>query len=151
MPRGLLNTLFILFNNPSSYNLDLIDWSIFRPRFHQPHPLHNPQPTLHPPKNCMLSIQPGRWGQSNEELTPVRVLPTVRHAQDPRPGMLQSRIDLIFELFSVDGSAAAAGTGRVAGLEHEVWDYAVEDDVVVVAALGEGGEVVAGLKEGKSV
>ena len=65
--------------------------------------------------------------------------------------MLQSRIDLIFELFAVDGSAAAAGTGRVAGLEHEVWDYAVEDDVVVVAALGEGGEVVAGLKKGKSV
>ena len=61
--------------------------------------------------------------------------------------MLQRRIDLVFELFAVDGSAAAAGAGGVAGLQHEVWDYAVEDDVVVVAALGEGGEVVAGLED----
>ena len=59
--------------------------------------------------------------------------------------MLQSRIDLIFELVVVDRSAAATGTGRIAGLEHEIWDYAVEDDVVVVPALGEGREVVAGL------
>ena len=65
--------------------------------------------------------------------------------------MLQSRIDLIFKLFAVDGSAAAAGAGRVAGLEHEVWDDAVEDDVVVVAAFSEGGEVGAGLEEGRLV
>ena len=65
--------------------------------------------------------------------------------------MLQSRIYLIFEFFAVDGSATAAGAGRVAGLEHEVWDYAVEDDVVVVAALGEGGEVGAGLENSRSV
>ena len=62
--------------------------------------------------------------------------------------MLQARIDLIFKLFTVDGSAAAAGAGRIAGLQHEVWNYAVEDDVVVVAALGEGGEVGAGLENG---
>ncbi len=61
--------------------------------------------------------------------------------------MLQARIDLIFELFTVDGSTAAAGAGRIAGLQHEVWDDAVEDDVVVVAALGEGGEVGAGLED----
>ena len=65
--------------------------------------------------------------------------------------MFQSWIDLVFEFFAVDGSAAAAGAGRVAGLEHEVWDYAVEDDVVVVAALGEGGEVGAGLEKSKSI
>lgn len=59
--------------------------------------------------------------------------------------MLQSWMDLVCELFAVDGAAAAAGAGRVAGLEHEVWDYAVEDYVVVVAALGEGGEVLARL------
>ncbi len=59
--------------------------------------------------------------------------------------MFQTGVDLVFELFAVDGAAAAAGAGGVAGLEHEVWDYAVEEDVVVVAALGEGGEVFAGL------
>lgn len=95
----------------------------------------------------MLPIQPGRRRQCNKKLAPVRILPAVRHTQDAGPGMLQRRIDLVFELFAVDGSAAAAGAGGVAGLQHEVWDYAVEDDVVVVAALGEGGEVVAGLED----
>ena len=94
----------------------------------------------------MLPIQPRRRRQRDKELTPIRILPTIRHTQDPRPRMLQSRIDLIFELVAVDRSAAATGTGRIAGLEHEIWDYAVEDDVVVVPALGEGGEVVAGLR-----
>lgn len=59
--------------------------------------------------------------------------------------MFQAGMYLVFELFGVDGTAAAAGAGGVAGLEHEVGDYAVEEDVVVVAALGEGGEVFAGL------
>ena len=65
--------------------------------------------------------------------------------------MFQSRIDLVLELFTVYGSTAATGAGGVAGLEHEVWDYAVEDDVVVVAALSEGGEVGAGLGSRLSV
>ena len=59
--------------------------------------------------------------------------------------MLQSWVDLVFEFFSEDGAAAAAGAGGIAGLEHEVGDYAVEDDFVVIASLGEGGEVLAGL------
>ena len=65
--------------------------------------------------------------------------------------MLQSGIYLIFKLFAIDGSAAAAGAGRVAGLKHEIWDDAVEDDVVVVASLGEGGEIGAGLEKSMSV
>lgn len=141
MPLQLSNSFFTLFNNPSFYNLDLIHGPILRPRLHPTHPLHNPQPTLHPPENRMLPIQPRRRSQRNEELTPICVLPAIRHAQYAPPGMLQSRVDLIFELFAVDGSATAASTGRIAGLQNEVWDHAVEDDVVVVAALGEGGEV----------
>jgi hypothetical protein len=33
-------------------------------------------------------------------------------------------------------------------LDHEVGDDAVDEEVVVVATLGEGGEVLAGLGEG---
>ena len=62
--------------------------------------------------------------------------------------MLQPGVDLVVEFVAVDGGAAAAGAGRVAGLQHEVGNDAVEDDVVVVAALGEGGEVGAGLETG---
>jgi hypothetical protein len=59
--------------------------------------------------------------------------------------MLQNGINLVLKLFPVYGTAAAAGTSGVTGLEHEVGNYAVEDNVVVVAALGERGEVLAGL------
>ena len=146
-----LNTVLTLFNNSSFDNLHLIHRPILRPRLHKPHPLHNPQPTLHPPKNSMLPIEPRRRRQCDEELTPVRVLPAVRHAQDPSPCMLQCRIDLIVELFAVNGRAAATSAGWIAGLQHKVWDHAVEDDGIVVAALGKGGEVGAGLRGGWSV
>lgn len=59
--------------------------------------------------------------------------------------MLQLGGDLVLELLAVDGGAAAAGAGGVAGLDHEVGDDAVDEEVVIVAALGEGGEVLARL------
>ena len=62
--------------------------------------------------------------------------------------MLQRRVYLVLEFLSVYRTAAAACACGVAGLEHEVGDYAVEDYVVVVAALGEGGEILASLREG---
>lgn len=39
--------------------------------------------------------------------------------------------------------ASATGASRIAGLNHEVGDYAVDDDIVVVAPLGQGCEVLA--------
>jgi hypothetical protein len=54
-------------------------------------------------------------------------------------------VNFVLELVAVDGSSSAAGAGWVSGLEHEVGDYAVEEEVVVVAAAGEGFEVLAGL------
>lgn len=146
-PHKLLDALLPFPNDPSFYNLDLIHRPILRTCLDKSHPLHNPQPTLHPPEDRMLPIQPRRRRQSNEELTPIGILPTICHTQNPRPRMLQSRIYLILELFTINGSAATPGTGGVAGLQHEVRDDAVEDYVVVVAALGEGGEVIAGLKK----
>ena len=93
----------------------------------------------------MLPIQPRRRRERDEKLTSVRVRPAVGHAQYPRPGVLQTRVDLVVEFVAVDGIAAAAGTGWVARLQHEVGDYAVEEDGVVVATLSEGDEVFAGL------
>ncbi len=59
--------------------------------------------------------------------------------------MLQSGINLILKLFPVDRTAATTCAGGVTGLEHEIGDYAVEDNVAVVTTLGERGEVLAGL------
>lgn len=146
-----LYTILALFNNPSSYNLDLIHRPVLRPRLHKPHPLHNPQPTLHPPKNRVLPIQPRRGRQSDKELTSIRILPTIRHTQNPRPRVLQPWIYLVLKLFAVDRGTTATCASGIAGLQHEVWNYTVKDDVVVVAALGECGEVVAGLDRDVSV
>lgn len=52
---------------------------------------------------------------------------------------------LVFELVAVDRAAASAGAGRIAGLDHEIGDDAVEYYVVVVAALGKACKVLAGL------
>jgi len=57
--------------------------------------------------------------------------------------MLQRLLNLIFELFAVDGTTASTGSGRIACLNHEVWDDTVEDDVIVVASLGESCKVLA--------
>ena len=58
--------------------------------------------------------------------------------------MLQGRIDLVLELVAPDGAAAPAGACGIAGLEHEVWDDAVEDAIGVVGTGHERGEVLAG-------
>ena len=58
----------------------------------------------------------------------------------------RTSIDAYRELVAVDGAAAAAGARRVSALYHEGRDDAVKDGVVVVAAFGELGEVVARLR-----
>lgn len=60
--------------------------------------------------------------------------------------MLQVRLDLIFKFLAVDRASTSSCAGRVTTLDHEVWDYAVEDDAIVVAALGELREVLACLR-----
>ena len=93
----------------------------------------------------MFPIQPRCRGQRDEKLAAIGIGPAIRHTQDPSTGMLETRVDLVLEFFAIDACAAAAGAGGVAGLDHEVRDDAVGEDVVIVAALGESGEVLTGL------
>lgn len=131
--------------HPPLNNPHLIQRPILRPRLHQPHPLHNPHTLRNASKNRMFPIQPRRRRQGNKELTSIRIRPAIRHTQYTRPSMFELGRDFVFELFAVDGGPAAAGAGGIAGLQHEVGDYAVEEEGVVVAAFGEGAEVFAGL------
>lgn len=62
-----------------------------------------------------------------------------------------NRIYLVLKFFAVDESAAVIDIDRVTGLEYEVGNNAMEDDVVVVAALSEGGEVDLSLERSKLV
>ena len=91
----------------------------------------------------MLPVQPRCGGQGDEELAAVGVRPGVSHTQDACAGVLEGRVDLVFELLAVDGGAAAAGAGGVTRLGHEVGDDAVEDGIGIVAAADEGGKVIA--------
>lgn len=54
-------------------------------------------------------------------------------------------MDLVVEFLAIDRASPASSASRIAGLEHKVWNNAVEDDAIVVIALCEGQEVFAGL------
>ncbi|RFU24760.1 hypothetical protein B7463_g11574, partial [Scytalidium lignicola] len=90
----------------------------------------------------MLIIQKRRRHSSNKELTPVRIRPSISHAQQPGRIMLQHEI-LVGELAgAVDGRGARAiAVDEVAALTHEVLDDAVEAAALV--ALGPAEVVLA--------
>ncbi|TFB00711.1 hypothetical protein CCMA1212_007152 [Trichoderma ghanense] len=136
------SNLILRLQNPRLKNLDLLKRPVLRPRRHEPHPPHDAHAALDPPKDGVLPVEPGRGRERDEELRPVGVWPRVGHAEDARAGVLERRVDLVLELVAVDGGAAAAGARRVAALDHEVGDDAVEYRGVVVAALDEGGKVL---------
>ena len=60
--------------------------------------------------------------------------------------MFETWMDLVFELLAVNGGAASAGARGIASLEHEIGDYAVEENVVVIAAACELRKVFASLR-----
>jgi hypothetical protein len=82
-----------------------------------------------------------------QELRAVGARARVGHAERALAVVPERRDELVLELAAVDGRAAATGTGGVTTLDHEALDDAVEDDVVVLAGCGEGGKVLAGLRE----
>lgn len=93
----------------------------------------------------MLSIEMRRRPQRNEELRSIRIGTRIRHGERSFALVLEGGHEFVFEFRPVDATAAAAGARRVAALDHEAFDDAVEDYVVVFAGVGEGGEVFAGL------
>ena len=137
-------------HNPTPQDPHILHRPIPFPSPHHPKPLHGPHTPLHPPENRMLSIQPRRWRQRHEKLTPVRIRSRIRHRHHTRARVLQGRQmsrvrrrgEFVFEFTTgEDCFAAATGASGVAGLNHEVGDDAVDGSVVVVLATEEGGEV----------
>ena len=59
--------------------------------------------------------------------------------------MLQRRVYLVLEFVAIDGAATSTCTSGISSLKHEIWDYAMEDYVIVVATPGKGSEVPTGL------
>lgn len=92
----------------------------------------------------MLSIQPWRRRQRDKELTTIGILAGIRHAQHARTRVPEPWVNLVGKRAAPARLAAAPGAGWVTALDHKGWDDAVEDRVVVVAALHQCGEVGAG-------
>src|SRR5947209_12259444 len=90
----------------------------------------------------VLAVEPWRrFGGDDEELAPVRVRAGVRHRECAAHDLVV--VELVLELVA---GPAAAGAGRVAALDHEVGDHAMEDDAVVEAVSGELQEVFDGVR-----
>jgi hypothetical protein len=60
--------------------------------------------------------------------------------------VLEIRLDLVLELFAIDGAPSSPSARWVSALNHEIRDHSVEYDSVVVSALGEGSKVLASLR-----
>jgi hypothetical protein len=129
--------------NLSLNNLHLLHRPIRILRLHSPNLIHDIHSLHHMPKHSMLPVQMRRRRQRNKELTPICPGPAIRHAEGPFVLVREGAVELVLEFLAVDGFAARAGARGVAALDHEVWDYAVEDDVVVFVGCGQRGEVLA--------
>lgn len=82
-----------------------------------------------------------------EKLAAVGVFAFIRHGQHAAAVELaaQRALELVVEIPVPDAGAPFARARRVAALDHEVGDVAVEEEVVVVGFFGELDEVPAGL------
>lgn len=99
----------------------------------------------------MLPIQVLARPQRDEELAAIGPRTCIGHAQDAQPVVRQARHNLVVKLAAPGRLAARAVTaGKVAALDHEIFDDAVEEAVVVLACVGEGDEIEACL-EGRGV
>src|SRR4051812_14892048 len=100
------------------------------------------QPGRDSPEDGVLAVEPRTcFRRDDEELAPVRVRPGVRHCE--RAAVDPVLVELVLELVA---GPAAAGPRRVAALDHEVGNDAVEDQAVVEAVARELDEVLDGLR-----
>ena len=92
-----------------------------------------------PAENRILPVQMRRRSVRDEELTPVRPRPFIRHRHDPAHVMSQGRTDLVLEIGApYRGTGFRGGGCGGAGLDDEGWEGAVERGGVVVAGSTEG-------------
>lgn len=146
-PVTVGGSLCPFFNHASPNDFDLVVRLVLGVGLDQSHALNHSHATLDPAKDRMLSVQPWGRGKGDEELAAVGVGPAVGHAQNSSTGVLELASNLVLEFLAVDGASSSAGAGGITGLDHEVGDDAVEDDIVIVASLSKDRKVLASLSE----
>lgn len=117
-------------------NHDILHGTILRARSSIPNLIHDIHAIDDLTENRMLAIQMGGRAQGNKELATIGARPTIGHRQRALPRMHERAVELILELAAVEnGAPARAGPRWVAALDHEAWDDAVEDHVVVLPCV----------------
>ena len=92
----------------------------------------------------VLAVEVRRRLVRDEKLRPVRILPSVRHAQHASVVVSERIIlNLILERLSPYAVPSFARAGGVAALKHKVLDASMKLDVVVVSLLRERDEIFA--------
>lgn len=85
-------------------------------------------------------VEERRGGGGDKELGSVRPGACICHGKNAGGAMAEFWMKFIRKLVT---RAAAAGFGRIATLEHEAFDHAMESDVIVVSAAGKIEEIGA--------
>ena len=81
-----------------------------------------------------------KWSGSggDEKLGTVGVRSGIRHGEYTRSAMAQKWVEFVRELVAW---AAPTAFSRISALQHEVCDYAVEGDVIIIATAGQVEEI----------
>ena len=100
-------------------------------------------PVNHLPKDGVCSVKPrSGWCMDDEKLASVTIWSSIGHGE--RSGdVMKLRVEFVLEFHAIDTLPSHASPGRIASLDHETLDDAVEYNPVVVPFLCESDEVRA--------
>src|SRR5215470_12863709 len=84
-------------------------------------------------EDAVFVVQPGCRGNGDEELAPIGIWARVGHGEKAGLRVFQLRMEFIGELIT---RTAASGAFRIAALNHEIGDDAVENGSVVKRLSG---------------
>jgi hypothetical protein len=113
---------------------------------HHTHALHDTHSTINTTKDGMLAVQPRRRFDNDKELRPVGIGTGIRHGDDAGARVFEIAGNFVFKLALVNGFATPSRAGGIAALNHKVANDAVKYRAVVVAGVGERGNIVAGAR-----
>ena len=132
-----------LFSRFDADDLLIFDWFVARSFFHAFEGVDDIHAVDDFTEDGVVHVEPRSRDGCDEELAAVGAGACIGHGQKTRAVKGELADALILKVFAPDGLPAAACAGRIATLDHELFNDAVEDDAVVVAVFRVCAEVLA--------